>query len=38
MFVKMKNCKLVLERANKVVKQVAESEKYDLVVQEAGLH
>ena len=25
----------VLERANKVVKQVAESEKYDLVLQEA---
>ena len=27
---------LVLERANRVVRQVAESEKYDLVLQEAG--
>ncbi|WP_339940647.1 OmpH family outer membrane protein, partial [Undibacterium luofuense] len=26
---------LVLERANRVIKQVAESEKYDLVLQEA---
>ena len=26
---------LVLERANRVVRQVAESEKYDLVLQEA---
>jgi outer membrane protein len=25
----------VLERANRVIKQVAESEKYDLVLQEA---
>jgi outer membrane protein len=26
---------LVLERANKVVKQVAEAEKYDVILQEA---
>ncbi|MCB2029442.1 MAG: OmpH family outer membrane protein, partial [Rhodoferax sp.] len=26
---------LVLERANKVVKQVAETEKYDLILQDA---
>jgi len=26
---------MVLERANKVVKQVAEAEKYDLVLQDA---
>ena len=32
---KNEELQLVLERANKVVKQVAESEKYDLVLQEA---
>jgi outer membrane protein len=31
---KNEELQLVLERANKVVKQVAESEKYDLVVQD----
>jgi len=32
---KNEELQLVLERANKVVKQVAESEKYDLVLQDA---
>ena len=32
---KNEELQLVLERANRVVKQVAESEKYDLVLQEA---
>jgi outer membrane protein len=32
---KNEELQLVLERANRVIKQVAESEKYDLVIQEA---
>ena len=32
---KNEELQLVLERANKVVKQVAEAEKYDLVLQDA---
>ena len=32
---KNEELQLVLERANRVVKQVAEAEKYDLVIQEA---
>ena len=32
---KNEELQMVLERANRVVKQVAEAEKYDLVIQEA---
>ena len=32
---KNEELQLVLERANRVIKQVAEAEKYDLIVQEA---
>jgi outer membrane protein len=28
----------LLERANKIIRQIAESEKYDLIIQEAVYH